>query len=64
MIAKRFHVAASSVRYVINKLQLPGTAEVKLRSSGPRKLSKRSAGRISRKVNKRPCFTTKDLQEG
>ena len=62
-IAKHFQVAVSSGQSVIKKSQLTGMAEVKLRAGRRRKLSERTAHRISRKPNQTPRLTAKDVQE-
>lgn len=61
-IAKCFQVAVSSVCNVIEKWQLTGTVELKLRSGRPKNFLK-TAHWIAKKANNNPHLTAKDLQE-
>lgn len=61
-LAKRFQVAASSVRNVIKKWQLTGMV-VKFRPGRPKKLSERPANRTTQKANPNPSLTVNKLPE-
>ncbi|KAG5274113.1 hypothetical protein AALO_G00159320 [Alosa alosa] len=62
-LAKRFQLAASSVRNVIKKWQLTGMVDAQMRPGRPRKLSETTAGKVAGEANQKPCFDIKDLQE-